>query len=422
MKTIAEKILSEKSGVDAKAGDTVICTVDGALGTDASGPMAIDYFQAMNGTRVADPDRLLFALDHYAPPPTQKAAAHLNTVRAFCAEHGITCHETGEGIGHQLVVETGFARPGTLVVGADSHAVTYGAVNCFGTGIGSSDLAGAMLTGKVWFRVPETIKVVIEGTFRPGVDAKDAALALIGQLGSDGAAYKVLEFTGPGVPGLAMEARLVLANMSMECGAKAGIFEADSITRAYVDGRTDQPYAAVTADPDADYAATVRLDLSTLAPQVAKPHHVDNVVPVDDGLGQPVDMVYLGTCTGGRTGDFHKARDILKAAGGPAPGLKVIVTPASREVHLDLLADGTLADFAAMGAIVQTPGCGSCCGTCGTVVEAGMTIVSTANRNFKGRMGNPDANIWLASPATCAMTAARGVIADPRKVLDEVAS
>ena len=395
-RTIAEKILSRAAGTDAAAGETLICAVDAALGTDASGPMAIA---------------------HYAPPPTQKAAGHLAAVRAFSAEHGIHLHEIGEGIGHQLIVETGRARPGALVVGADSHAVTYGALNCFGTGIGSSDLAAAMLTSKVWLRVPETIRVVLDGRLGPGVAAKDAALALIGRLGADGAAYKALEFTGPALDTLSMDARFVLANMSMECGAKAGLFPADAATRDYLDGRADGPFAAVEADPDAAYADEVGLDLQALIPQLAKPHLVDNVVPIDAGLGQPADMVYLGTCTGGRAQDFRDALAVLRRAGGPKPGVRLIVTPASKEVHLALLADGTLADFAAMGAIIQTPGCGSCCGTCGSVVADGMTVVSTANRNFKGRMGNPNAEIWLASPETCAMTAARGRIADPREVL-----
>ena len=416
-RTIAEKILAAKSGTEARAGDTVICTVDAALGTDASGPMAIDYFRQMGGDAVKDPARLVFALDHYAPPPTQKAAGHLKTVREFCAAQNIAVHEIGEGIGHQLILETGRARPGALVVGADSHAVTYGALNCFGTGIGSSDLAGAMLTSKVWLRIPETIHVNLEGCLSPGVSAKDAALALIGELGADGAAYKALEFSDVGAAELSMDDRFVLANMSMECGAKAGLLDADAKTDAYLSGRTIEAYAPVSADIDAVYAETINLDLSNLAPQLAEPHHVDNVVGIEAGLGQVVDMVYLGTCTGGRASDFHDALRVLEAAGGTAPGVNLVITPASREVHMALLADGTLAGFAEMGAIIQTPGCGSCCGTCGSVVADGMTVISTANRNFKGRMGNPNAEIWLASPASCAMAAARGVIADPREVL-----
>jgi len=416
-RTIAEKILSRAAGAEARAGETVICDVDAALGTDASGPMAIDYFRAMGGERVHDPRRLVFALDHYAPPPTQKAAGHLETVRAFCTEQGIAWHEIGEGIGHQLMLETGRARPGALAVGADSHAVTYGALNCFGTGIGSSDLAAAMLTGQVWLRVPETIRVVLTGALPAGVFAKDAALALIGRLGADGAAYKALEFTGPAVAGLAMDARFVLANMSMECGAKAGLFEADGVTRAYLEDRTKAAFEAVAADGDATYADEVLLDLGALEPQLARPHHVDNVTPVTEGAGTAAQMVYLGTCTGGRARDFHEALAVLEDAGGPADGVRLVVTPASEEVRAALQADGTLQRFAAMGAVVQMPGCGSCCGTCGVAVEDGMTVVSTANRNFKGRMGNPKAEIWLASPATCAATAARGRITDPREFL-----
>ena len=416
-KTIAETILSAKSGTDARAGDVVVCDVECALGTDGSVPMAIDYFESMGGTRVRYPERILFALDHYVPTPNPKTAALHVRMRDFAKAHGIKLHEVGEGIGHQLVVETGRALPGGLAVGADSHAVTYGALNAFGTGIGSSDLAAAMICGRMWLKVPESIRVTLTGALRPGVYPKDAALALAGLLRSDGASYQVLEFAGPGVRALDLEDRLVLSNLAIEMGAKAGIFPADEKTAAYLKGRTDEAWSRVDPDPDAVYSREVTVDLSALVPQIALPHHVDNVVTIEHAAGTPVQMVYLGTCTGGRVRDFHQARDVLKAGGGIAPGVQVVVTPASREVLTEMTRDGSLADFIAMGAVIVTPGCGSCCGTCGAIPGDGVSVISTANRNFKGRMGNGAASIYLASPAACAAAAVKGQIADPREVM-----
>lgn len=394
-KSISEKILSAKSGDDARAGDTVICRVDGALGTDASVPMAIDYFEAMGGERVRDPEKIAFALDHYAPAPNRDTTRLHARTRDFARKHGIHLWEIGEGIGHQLMVESGRVTPGSLVVGADSHAVTYGALNAFATGIGSSDLAAIMICGRIWLRVPESIKVVLRGTLAAGVYPKDIALALAKELGADGATYQALEFAGDAQ--LDLEDRLVLSNLSVEMGAKAGIFPGE-----------------VTPDRDAIYAREIVLDLGKIGPQLALPHQVDRVVPIGEAAGTPVQMVYLGTCTGGRVRDFHQARDVLKAAGGPAPGVQLVVTPASRTVLETLSRDGTLTDFISMGAVIVTPGCGSCCGTCGAIPGDGVSVISTANRNFKGRMGNSNALIYLASPAACAAAAVRGSIADPR--------
>lgn len=415
-KTISEKILSRKSGLDARAGDIAVCEIDCALGTDASVPMALDYFAAMGGTVPHDPRRLVFALDHYVPPQSAQTIELHRITTEFARRHGITLHGAGQGIGHQLIVETGRALPGELAVGADSHAVTYGALNCFATGIGSSDLAAAMLCGKIWLRVPASIKVTLTGALSPGVYPKDVALALVGILGADGANYCALEFCGPGVATLAVADRLVLSNLAVEMGAKNGIFPADATTDAYLYDRTKQAYAAVAPDADAIYVRELAIDLGSLTPRLALPHLVDNVVPLDQAAGTKVHMVYLGTCTGGRLSDFHQARDVLRAAGGVAPGVQLVVTPASRDVRDAMIADGTLADFLSYGATVVEPGCGSCCGTCGVIPPDGATVVSTANRNFKGRMGNPRASIYLASPASCAAAAARGAIADPREV------
>jgi 3-isopropylmalate/(R)-2-methylmalate dehydratase large subunit len=399
--TISEKILSDKARRTVRAGDVAVCEVDCILGTDASTPMAIEYFEQMGGTRVAHPERVLLALDHYAPPLTEKTAAFHDAVRTFAAEHGCAVADVGAGISHQIAVESGRVAPGDLVVGADSHAVMCGALGAFATGIGSSDLAAALLTGKVWLRVPETLKVVLTGGLPAGVTAKDIALALLGVLGGDGAVYQALEFHGPGSAALAIDDRLVLSNMAVESGAKAAIFPSDT----------------VMPDADATYAADVVIDLSTLTPAVALPHEPDNVTPITDAPPTPVHMVFLGTCTGGRACDFHEALHVLEAGGGVSPGVRLVVTPASRQVLEELDRDGTLAAFAKMGAIITTPGCGPCCGTSAPIPEDGMNVVSTANRNFKARMGNAAASIYLASPATCAAAAVHGRIVDPRAVI-----
>ena len=415
-KTISEKILSAKSGQDARAGDVAVCNVDYALGTDGSVPMALDYFSAMGGTQVFDAMRLAFALDHYAPAPSQATTQLHKRMRDFATHHGIPLWEVGEGIGHQLIVESGRAVPGSLVVGADSHAVTYGALNSFATGIGSSDLAAIMICGRIWLRVPESIHVILTGSLPQGVFPKDIALALAKELGADGATYQALEFSGPTLGLLDLEDRLVLSNLAVEMGAKNGIFPADSRTMEYLQGRSSSSFEPVEPDKDAHYVREITLALDGLAPQVALPHKVDQVVPITQAAGTPVQMVYLGTCTGGRVRDFHQALAVLKKGGGPAPGVQLVVTPASREVLETLTRDGSLAEFISMGAVIVTPGCGSCCGTCGTIPGDGVNVISTANRNFKGRMGNSNAAIYLASPASCAAAAVRGKIADPREV------
>ena len=415
-KTISEKILSAKSGQDARAGDLVVCRVDCALGTDGSTPMALDYFDAMGGKRVRDPERVVFALDHYAPAPNRATGMLHQRMRDFAALHGILLWEVGEGIGHQLIVESGRAIPGGLVVGADSHAVTYGALNTFSTGIGSSDLAAILMSGRMWLRVPESIKVTLTGSLPEGVYPKDVALSLAKELGADGASYQALEFCGQALPSLDLEDRLVLSNLAVEMGAKNGIFPADGKTLAYLSGRTTASFDPVQPDPGARYVREITLALDSLTPQLALPHQVDRVVEIHDAIGTPVQMVYLGTCTGGRVRDYHQALAVLKAGGGVAPGVQLVVTPASRSVLETLTRDGTLADFISMGAVIVTPGCGSCCGTCGAIPGDGVNVISTANRNFKGRMGNSNAAIYLASPASCAAAAVSGKIADPREV------
>jgi 3-isopropylmalate/(R)-2-methylmalate dehydratase large subunit len=413
-KTISEKILSVKSGVDARAGDVVVCEIDFALGTDAATPMAIDYFQAMDGRRVRNPERFAFSLDHYSPPSSPKSAALHARVRAFATEHGIHVWQVGDGIGVQLMIESGRCTPGSLVIGADSHSTMFGAMNAFGTGIGSSDLAAAMISSKVWLRVPETTKVWLEGSLPGGAYAKDIILALVGQLGQEGANYETLEFLGPGAVSLDVDQRMVLSNMSVEMGAKAGLFAADDRTAEYLRGRTSTLWAPVSPDVDARYVREIELDLSTLEPYVARPHQPDNVVPLRASVGQRVDMVFIGTCTGGRVADFHEVLAEIESGGGIAAGVMVVLTPASRDVFEQLSRDGTLETLERFGAVITTPGCGACCGTSGVIPSDGMTVVSTANRNFKARMGNATASIYLASPASCGAAAATGMLTGPR--------
>jgi 3-isopropylmalate/(R)-2-methylmalate dehydratase large subunit len=414
-KTISEKILSARAGVDAYAGDVVVCDVDLVVGTDASGPMAIDYFERMGGSSVFDPRRVVFALDHYAPPSTPKTAAFHDRVRTFCKQHVVELYDVGEGISHQVAPERGRALPGSLIIGADSHTVTLGALNAFATGVGSSDLAAAMITGRIWLRVPETIKVSLTGRRSASLSAKDIGLALIATLGAEGANYRALEFHGPGVGELTLEDRFVLSNLAVESGAKAAIFPADAATDAYLANRTASRGRPTVSDDNAAFEREVTIELDALTPRVAIPHSPTDVVPIESVAGARVDMIFLGTCTGGRVADFHDALAVLEANGGAvAPGVQLVVTPASREVYLRLIGDGTLAKLAAMGAIVTTPGCGACCGTSGAIPGDNMTVLSTANRNFKARMGNATARIYLASPAACAAAAASGCITDPR--------
>ncbi len=411
-KTISEKILSAKSGRDARAGDIVVCDVDLVIGTDASSPMAIGYFEKMGGTSLRDPAKVIFALDHYSPPSTPKTAAFHATVRAFARKHGAELHEVGEGISHQIVIDEATVMPGDLVIGADSHTVTCGALNLFATGVGSSDLAAAMLTGQIWLRVPATIKVVLTGALNPGVTAKDVALMLVGLIGGDGASSQTLEFHGSGVAALSLDDRLVLANLAVEMDAKAAIFPADAVISAYLTehGRAADA-APVDPDDDAIYDRKIALDLSTITPRVALPHAPDNVVPLADAVGTPVQMVFIGTCTNGRADDFRDALRVIQRAGGTiAPGVQLVITPASRDVFVRLIDDGTIAAFASMGAVITTPGCGACCGTSGVIPSDGMSVLSTANRNFKARMGNGTASIYLASPAACGAAAVAGKI------------
>ena len=409
---MAEKLLSRAAGREVRAGDVVVCEADAAMGTDGSIPMALDYLQAMqpDGSLPAParPERLAFAFDHYGPSSGARALQLQQRARSYAQAHAIRVFEVADGIGHQRLMECGLVLPGQLAVGADSHAVTYGALNAFGTGIGSSDLAGVLLCNQLWLKVPASLKITLHGSLTAPASAKDVALTLARRLGADGASYQALEFDGPGVAALDMDDRFVLANMSVEMGAKAGLFPFDATTQVWLAGRTQAPYAQVAADSDASYTGTVVLDLAAVVPQVALPHRVDHVADLSAMTDTAIDMVYLGTCTGGRTKDYREALEVLTQGGGVAPGVRLIVTPASEEVRTEMQSSGMLSAFEALGAEINPPGCGACCGTCGSIPVDGARVVSTANRNFKGRMGNKEAHIYLASPRVCAGAAVRG--------------
>ncbi|MGB4702235.1 MAG: 3-isopropylmalate dehydratase large subunit [Syntrophomonadaceae bacterium] len=416
-KTIAEKILSNKSGVDAKANDIVVADLDFVMGQDGTSPLAIQAFREMGARRVFDPSRVAMVIDHSAPSPLLGVSELHKQMRDFADEQGICFYDIGDGVCHQLVPEQGHVVPGDLVIGADSHTCTYGAINVFSTGVGSTDLAAGIISGKMWFKVPETIKFVLNGRLPAGVYSKDLILFLIGDVTADGATYMAAEFVGPAIQDLSVEARFTISNMAIEMGAKCGLMEADEKTIAWVKQHSSRPFTPVSADPDAVYAQVKEYDVSNLEPQVASPHTVDNVSPVSAVAGTPVQQGVLGTCTNGRLEDLRIAAGILKGR-KIAKGTRLVVAPASRSIYLQAIREGLMEIFVEAGAAVVTPGCGPCVGTHNGVPSDGENVISTANRNFKGRMGNNKAFIYLASPATVAASMLTGRITDPREFIN----
>jgi 3-isopropylmalate/(R)-2-methylmalate dehydratase large subunit len=415
-RTIAEKILGAHADRELEAGEFAIVSVDQLLGTDGSAPMAIDLFASIGFEAVFDASRIAFSCDHYAPASSARIAALHEKMRSFAEARGITLFRVGEGIGHQRMIEDGRVRPGMIVAGADSHCVTYGALNAFGIGIGASDLAAAMATGKLWLKVPHTLRIILQGRLRPPAQAKDIILELLRRLRADGADYLALEFSGDGAASLSVEERIVIANMATEAGAKAALFAVDQATRTFLRNLGISDCAPVAPDAQARYIESLTIDLAEITPRLALPHQVDSVVPLGEAAGRPVDMVFIGTCTGGRASDIRAALAVIREAGGIAPGVELVITPASRAELELLIKDGSLAELTALGAVLTTPGCGACCGTSGAIPRDGATVISTGNRNFKGRMGAPTAEIFLASPAACGAAAATGRIAHPRSV------
>jgi len=415
-KTIAEKILSRKSGQDARANDIVLADLDFVMGQDGTSPLAIKAFEEMAGKETFDPSRVAMVIDHSAPSPLEGVSKLHAQMREYARRYGIILYDIGEGVCHQLMPEKGHVVPGSLVIGADSHTCTYGAINAFSTGVGSTDLAAGMMSGKLWFKVPETIKFVIHGQLPPGVYSKDLILYLIGDITADGATYMAAEYTGEAIRALSVEARFTISNMAIEMGAKAGLMEADEKTMEWVKRHTGQPFEPVQADPDAEYYMVKEYDVSALEPQVARPHTVDNVVPVSQVAGTTIQQGVIGTCTNGRLEDLRIAARILKRR-KVHPDTRLIVAPASRRVMLDAIQEGVLQTLIEAGAAVVTPGCGPCVGTHNGVPSDGENVISTANRNFKGRMGNNKAFIYLGSPATVAASVITGQITDPREFL-----
>ncbi|MFH1650706.1 MAG: 3-isopropylmalate dehydratase large subunit [Chloroflexota bacterium] len=415
-KTLAEKILSNRSGTEVKAGDLVIAPVDLAFVQDTTGPLTVRQFREAGFRKVANPERTVLFLDHAAPSPNNALSNDHILLRQFAAETGSRLSDVGNGVCHQLVAEN-FARPGDIIVGADSHTVTAGALGAFATGMGSSDVAVAMALGKTWFRVPETFRIVVSGDFPRGVYAKDLILSLIGKLGADGATYKSLEFTGDAVSRMDMSGRLTIANMAVEAGAKVGLFAADEVTRAYLAARgRSNDYRPLAGDEDAPCEKTIAIDAAALEPMVSRPHTVDNTVPARELQGQKMAQVVIGTCTNGRIEDLAVAAGILRGK-KCHPGTRLLVGPASRGVLLEAIEAGYLQALVNAGAVVLPPGCGPCLGLHQGILGDGESCLSSANRNFPGRMGNPGAFIFLASAATAAATALRGEITDPREVM-----
>ena len=415
-KTIAEIILSAKSGNDARAGDIIVAQIDLAFIQDTTGPLTVRQFRAAGFKKIASSLKAAIFLDHAAPSQSREMSNDHILLREFASQTGALISEVGDGVCHQLVAES-LAKPGDLIIGTDSHTVTAGGLGAFACGMGSSDVAIALGLGRTWFRVPETFLMELKGKFTEGVYAKDLILYLIGKIGADGATYKALEFGGDGVTNMSIPQRLTVSNMAVEAGAKVGIFPADEVTRRFLmeQGRADN-YQPIVADSDALYQKTFNIRLDDLEPMIAKPHTVDNVVPVREVAGTKVQQVSIGTCTNGRLEDIEIAVKILKGK-YRHPDTRLIIAPASRDVLLAAIAAGYIETLLEAGAIILPPGCGSCLGLHQGVLGDGESCLSTANRNFKGRMGSIEAFVYLGSPATAAATAIKGEITDPREFL-----
>jgi len=411
--TFAEKILARKAGMaEVRAGQIVDVMPDIALSHDNTASIA-ETFRQIGVQRLAKPDIHVIVLDHASPAPTTAHARNHKLIRQFVREQGIRhFYDIGHGVCHQVLAEEGFVIPGTLIVGADSHTTTAGAFGAFATGIGRSEMAVVMATASIWLRVPESIKIIVHGRLREWVTSKDLALHIIGQLGADGGNYKSVELHGEGVAALDMEARMVITNLMAEMGAKNACVMPDNVTFAWLEGRARQPYEAVYPDPDACYEQIVEYDAGTIEPVVARPHAVDNVTPVREVAGIRIDQAFLGTCTNGRLSDLAMAARILRGR-KIAPWVRLIVIPASRRVYLAALEAGYLRTFVEAGAMVESPGCGPCMGNHKGIPAEGEVTISTANRNFQGRMGTKESQIYLASPPVVAASAVAGTIVHP---------
>ena len=417
-KTLSEKLLSENSGEDVRAGEYVEAKVDVMLAHDVTGPLSFEVFERVTGSdgELANPDGTVLTIDHHAPADGVEAANNHNIVREFATEYGAHQYDVGDGICHQVLVEEGFAMPGDVVIGADSHSTTFGGVGAFGTGVGSTDLGTALATGDLWFRVPETIRFEVAGTLPDGVYAKDLILRFIGDVGFDGCTYKTAEYGGSAIEAMPLHERLVFSNMAIEMGGKAGLVEPDDRTAEFLRAQTGEDVEIPSwlhSDSDAEYEAVHTYQAEDLTPQVSKPSNPENAVSVEEVAGTAVDQLFVGTCTNGRYEDIRIVADIIEGE-ALAPNVRMVVVPASRSVYQQMLDTGLMETFVDAGAIVQSAGCGPCFGTHQGVLGDGDVCLATANRNFPGREGSMDSEVYLASPATVGVSALYGEITDPR--------
>ena len=416
--TMTQKILARAAGVDScRAGELLMCKLNLVLGNDITAPVAINEFHRMGAVKVFDPAKIALIPDHFVPNKDIKAATLAKQMREFArAQHIVHYYEVGRvGIEHALLPEQGIVAPGEVIIGADSHTCTYGAVGAFSTGVGSTDMGVGMATGECWFKVPEAVKVVLTGKMKPWVSGKDVILHLIGEIGVDGALYQSLEFTGDGVKEIPMDGRLTIANMAIEAGAKNGIFPVDDVCREYLKGRVTREWTAFEADPDAEYSRTVTINLDELDMTVSLPHLPENTRPARE-CRQTIDQVVIGSCTNGRISDMRVAAQILKGH-KVSDHVRCIVIPGTQQVVKDCLKEGLVDIFIDAGAIFTMPTCGPCLGGFCGVLADGERAVSTTNRNFVGRMGHTGSEIILASPAVAAASAIMGRVATPEEVL-----
>ncbi len=416
-KTIAEKVLSSHSGSDCRPGDIVVADVDFCMSQDGTSSMMMRELDSMGFVSPKTKHGMAMVIDHNSPCPSADVSVIHKAIRSFADSHSIPLHDIGEGVCHQIVLERGKVLPGNLVVGADSHTCTYGALNACSTGLGSADVAAAAYTGKLWFKVPETMVLRVDGELCRMTGAKDLILTIIGKLTADGATYKSLEFKGSAIDSMHMDGRMTIANMAVEMGAKFCPFEFDSTTAKWFSEHGIPAEHGLSCDPDARVEGEMVFSADDIVPVVARPHSVDNVCPVSELADVPVHQVFIGTCTNGRLNDLEAAAKILKDR-TVKKGVRLIVAPASRLILLKAIEAGVIHQLVKSGAVIVSPGCGPCVGTHAGIPSDGETVLSTANRNFKGRMGNNrDVSIYLSSPETAAATAIRGMITDPREVM-----
>ncbi len=413
--TMAEKILAAHAGLEeVRPGQLVECDLDLVLANDITAPIAIKVFNELGAERVFDSERVCLVPDHYAPNKDIKSAEQAKTMRDFARAQGVTHYwEVGcMGVEHALLPEQGVVVPGDLVIGADSHTCTYGALGAFATGVGSTDAGVGLATGRAWFKVPQTIKFEIEGELKPGVSGKDVVLHIIGLIGVDGARYCAMEFTGSAIRSMSMESRLTMSNMAIEAGGKAGLIEVDDVTRAYLENRAERSYVEYHSDPDAEYAQVVKIDAASIEPTVSWPHLPSNTHPVSESRHIKIDQAVIGSCTNGRMEDMRAAAEVLRGR-KVHPDVRCIVIPATQAVYKQCIAEGLVDVFIDANCAVSTPTCGPCLGGYMGILAAGERAIATTNRNFVGRMGDPTSEVYLASPAVAAASAVAGVISSP---------